>query len=185
MGYEYEVAAAPAVRRRTMKTWIRPAARVAFAAGCALVALQATSAPAAAMTEEACQQLSAEQLLAAVDQGVCTLDVLPSAGPAPQIADSGTTGEHDGGDPRSGGDSGGSGGDPRGGGDSGGGGSGGGAGDGDGGADDGGGDSGGSGSGGGDDGGSGGDDGHDHDHNHGHGHSHGHGGHGHGGSCGE
>ncbi|HZF35089.1 MAG TPA: hypothetical protein VE914_14930 [Candidatus Angelobacter sp.] len=187
MSYEYEATAAPAVRpvetRQKMNTWTRPVARMAFAAGCAIFALQATSARAAAMTDEACQELSADQLLLAVDQGVCTLDVLPSAGPAPQIADSGTTGEHDGGssgggaNPGGGSGSGGSGGGSSGGGSSGGD-------DGNGGGDDGGDDGGDSGGG---DGGSGGGDGHGHDHNHGHGHGHGghgHGGHGHGG-CGE
>jgi hypothetical protein len=171
MRYEYEETAQP----RRLAAWMRRAARMALAAGFAILLLPATSAPAAAMSADDCQKLSDDALLLAVDQGLCTLDVLPSAGPAPQIADKGTTGEHDGGNPGGGGGSGDG---------SGGSGDGSGGGDGDGGGDDGddnGGDDGGSG--GDDGGGSGGDDGHghDHDHGHGHGHDHGHGGHGHGG----
>jgi hypothetical protein len=78
-----------------LRTWLRPAVRMAAAAACTVMALQATSA--AAMTADDCQKLSAEALMLAVDQGICMLDVLPSAGP-PQVADRGNTGEHDGGD---------------------------------------------------------------------------------------
>jgi hypothetical protein len=166
MRYEYEETAP----RRRLAGWMRLALAAGLTAGCAILVLPATSVPAAAMSADDCQKLPDDALLLAVDQGLCTLDVLPSAGPAPQIADKGTTGEHQGGNPGDGGNSGGSGG------------SGGGSGDGDGGGDDGGGDDGGDnggddgGSGGGDDGGgSGGDDGHGHDHDHGHGHGHGHG----------
>jgi hypothetical protein len=120
MRYEYEETAT----RRRLKSWVRLAGRMTLAAGLAaggaVLLLPATSAPAAAMSADDCEKLPDDALLLAVDQGLCTLDVLPSAGPAPQIADNGSTSEHDGGDPRSGGDSGGSGGDPRGGGGSGG-----------------------------------------------------------------
>ena len=103
--------------RGTPKKWVRRASRLGVAAACTVLVLRATGA--AAMTEDECQKLSIDALMAAVDQGVCTLDVLPSAGP-PQVADKGTTGEHDGGSGGSGG------GDPRGSGDDGGSGSGGG-----------------------------------------------------------
>ena len=172
MRYEYEDTSL----RRQLKTWARQAARMAIAAACTIMVLQATNA--AAMTADDCEKLSDDALLLAVDQGLCTLDVLPSAGPPPQVADNGTTGEHDGGN--SGGGSGGggdSGGDDGDGGDDGG----------DNGGDDGGDNGGDDGDSGGDDGGSGGDDGHGHDHGHGHGHGghgHGHGGQGHGG-CGD
>lgn len=182
MRYEYEETAP----RRRQTSWMQRAARMAVAAGltagCAFLLLPSMSAPAAAMSPDDCQKLTADALLLAVDQGLCTLDVLPAAGPAPQIADKGSTGEHDGGNPGGGGPGGGSGGGGSGGSGDGG--------DGDGGGDDGGGDDGGDnggddgGSGGDDGGGSGGDDGHGHDHDHGHGHGHGHGGHGHGG-CGD
>ena len=160
--------------RRPLKTWARQAARMAIAAACTIMVLQATNA--AAMTADDCEKLPDDALLLAVDQGLCTLDVLPSAGPPPQVADNGTTGEHDGGNSGGGGDSGGDDGD---GGDDGG----------DNGGDDGGDNGGDDGDSGGDDGGSGGDDGHGHGHDHGHGHGHGghghgNGGHGHGG-CGD
>jgi hypothetical protein len=158
--------------RGTPNTWVRRASRMAVAAACTVVILRATGA--AAMTEDECQKLAMDALVQAVDQGVCTLDVQPSAGP-PQVADNGTTGEHGGGAGGGGGSGGSGGGGSGGGGDDGG----------DNGGDDGGsgGDDGGSG---GDNGGSsGGDDGHGHDHGHGHGHGgHSHGGHGHGG-CGD
>lgn len=146
---------------RPRKSWVRLASRLAVAAACTIMLLRATGA--AAMTADDCQKLSADALMLAVDEGLCTLDVAPSAGP-PQVADRGTSGEHSGentgGGSGGGDDGGGSGGDGSGG--SGGGSGGGGGGD----------------EGGGDDGGSGGDDGgHDHDHGHGHGHGH-HGGHG-------
>jgi hypothetical protein len=90
------------------------------------------------MTKEACNALSAEEFVRAVDDGLCAFDLLPAAGPPALLADnSGTTGEQsdgqgDGseghgsgsGDGSSGGDgsgggSGGSGGDNSGGGDAG------------------------------------------------------------------
>lgn len=101
----------------------------------------------AAMTADDCQKLQADALLLAVDRALRTLDVLPSAGPSQQIADNGTTGEHDG-------DNSGGGGGPGGGSSSSGGSEGGGGGEGDGGDGDNGGDEGGG------DGGSGGGDGH-------------------------
>jgi hypothetical protein len=96
MRYEYEETAT----RRRLKSWVRLAGRMTLAAGLAaggaVLLLPATSAPAAAMSADDCEKLPDDALLLAVDQGLCTLDVLPSAGPAPQIADNGSTGEHDG-----------------------------------------------------------------------------------------
>ena len=58
MGYEYE-------ETRSRRTPLRWSLRVAVAAATAILVLQ--SADAAAMSEDDCQKLSAEELLAAVD----------------------------------------------------------------------------------------------------------------------
>jgi hypothetical protein len=85
------------------------------------ISLLALTTPAlAALSEAACQQLTPAALIDAVDQGLCTLDLLPAAGPSPSLAESGgTTGEHqgngDGGSSQGGDPGGGSGSDPGGG----------------------------------------------------------------------
>ncbi len=82
-------------------TWTRQVSGLAlsatFAAGCAIVAATIPGSVKAAMTEDACQRLPPEELVSAVDQGLCTLDVLPAAGPPPLLAESsGTAGEQNG-----------------------------------------------------------------------------------------
>jgi len=68
-----------------LTTWVR----TAVAAACTIMVLQATNA--AAMTADDCQKLSMDALMAAVDQGLCTLDAQPAAGPA-QVADNSHSG---------------------------------------------------------------------------------------------
>lgn len=121
---------AAASSTRPWTTWMRQVSGLAlsasFAAGCAIVAATIPGSVKAAMTEDACQRLPPEELVSAVDQGLCTLDVLPAAGPPPLHAESsGTAGEQNGdgsqgdgpdggsteGDGGSGGDDSGSGGD--------------------------------------------------------------------------
>ena len=130
----------PAATRR-VAAWNYEVSRLALCAGLATGCLLGASSlnhAAAAMTKEACNALSAEEFVRAVDDGLCAFDLLPAAGPPALLADnSGTTGEQsdgqgDGseghgsgsGDGSSGGDgsgggSGGSGGDNSGGGDAG------------------------------------------------------------------
>lgn len=66
----------------------------ALAAGCATVLQPTPGWSAATMSAEDCQELPLEELMQAVNDGICTIDVLPAAGPA-QVADRGTTGEHE------------------------------------------------------------------------------------------
>lgn len=92
-----ETTAGDSAAARSRATWRRQVSQMALSvvvtAGCAMVASQGS-----AMTLDACERLTPEELVLAVEQGRCVLDVLPAAGPPPQLAeDSGTTGEQNGG----------------------------------------------------------------------------------------
>ena len=121
MRYEYEETAT----RRRLKSWVRLAGRMTLAAGLAAGGAGPAAAGDETRRRPRCPRTTARNCRT---MRSCSPSIRGSArstccrrrGPAPQIADNGTTGEHDRRRSPSGGGSGGSGGDPRGGGGSGG-----------------------------------------------------------------
>jgi hypothetical protein len=65
----------------------------AMAAGCATVLQPTPGWSAATMSGEDCRELALEDLMQAINDGICMIDALPAAGP--QVANRGTTGSHD------------------------------------------------------------------------------------------
>ncbi|MGE0119711.1 MAG: hypothetical protein AB7S71_11435 [Dongiaceae bacterium] len=79
--------------KKTLPRAARLALFAALAAGCA-TALQPTPGwGAATMSAEDCRELALEDLMQAINDGICTIDALPAAGPS-QVANRGTTGSH-------------------------------------------------------------------------------------------